>query len=151
MSNITGDLDCYLHVEGFDDLVKELDFDKAVVRRGMLRAGRVISRRAQELVNQTTPSKPGQYPAKKTGLLQKSIKAKVKRSGFLVIAAPYRLPEQKDYYPAFLMYGVKNKANAAKTWRIAPRHNFMQQALADKAAEVSQIVSHALNQACKIK
>jgi hypothetical protein len=84
-------------------------------------------------------SEPGEYPGRDTGTLWRSIKSKVSRSGFLVRIAPQKTPEMgKDFYPAFLWYGVRRKGGAEGSgWRIEARANYMTEAL-DRRREVSQ-------------
>ncbi|MCC7005892.1 MAG: HK97 gp10 family phage protein [Ottowia sp.] len=121
-----------------------IDFDKKKIRKVMRKMGRDVQREARRLVARKAISSAGAYPGKQTGRLQRSIKSKVSKSGFLVRIAPQKSSEMKDFYPAFLYYGVtgqaRRKDQKAPTqtgrWRIAPRANFMQEALDQRRAVV---------------
>ncbi|MCC7005067.1 MAG: HK97 gp10 family phage protein [Ottowia sp.] len=121
-----------------------IDFDKKKIRKVMRKMGRDVQREARRLVARKAISSAGAYPGKQTGRLQRSLKSRVSKSGFLVRIAPQKSSEMKDFYPAFLYYGVTGKARRkdqkAQTqtgrWRIAPRANFMQEALDQRRAVV---------------
>lgn len=155
-------VDGYLHIEGFDQFGREI-FDKKQIRKGMRKAGQVVSRRAQ--LNLALARGQDNYPVSRTGRTVESIKFKVSRAGFLVKIAPRKTPDMKDYYPAYLHYGVKQGGRvrglasgkrrakgeraaalaqrAASGWRIAPRANYMEDALQDERAKVQAILSAA--------
>jgi hypothetical protein len=116
-----------------------IDFDKKKIRKVMRARGRDIQKEARRLVARRAVSEPGEYPGRDTGTLWRSIKSKVSRSGFLVRIAPQKTPEMgKDFYPAFLWYGVRRKGGAEGSgWRIEARANYMTEAL-DRRREVSQ-------------
>ncbi|WP_106856205.1 hypothetical protein [Caballeronia novacaledonica] len=101
--------------------------------------GRDIQKEARRLVAWRALSRPGEYPGRDSGTLWRSIKSKVSRSGFLVRIAPQKTPEMgKDFYPAFLWYGVRRQGGEQGSgWRIEPRENYMTVAL-DKRREVSE-------------
>ena len=108
-----------------------IDFDKKKVRKALRIEGRAVQKIARKLVSKRVLNSNGDYPARRTGRLMRSIKVKVSRPGFLVKIAPQKTNEMKDFYPAFLHYGsVKNN--------LAPRKNFMTDAL-DSRREVSRM------------
>jgi hypothetical protein len=88
----------YLHLEGFDGFDKKIDFDKKQIRRAMRRSGRAVQQAARKLVGKSMRSQPGAYPGRRTGRLQRSIKLKVSRSGFLVRVAPQLTSDMKQFY-----------------------------------------------------
>lgn len=115
-------------LEGFS----RIDFDKKKIRKALRIEGRAVQKLARKLVSKRILNSAGDYPAKRTGALMRSIKVKVSRPGFLVKIAPQKTAEMgKDFYPAFLHYGsAKNN--------LAPRKNFMTDAL-DARREVSRV------------
>lgn len=155
-------VDGYLHIEGFDQFGREI-FDKREVKKGMRRAGQLVMRRAQ--LNLALARGQDNYPINRTGRTIESIRFKVSRAGFLVKVAPRKTPSMKEYYPAYLHYGVKRGARvrglasgkrrgkgeraaalaqrAASGWRIAPRANYMEDALQDEKAKVQAILTAA--------
>lgn len=149
----------YVHIEGFDNLHRDA-FDKRKVRAAMRKAGRLVANRAQ--LNLALAGGAANYPRKVTGVLRDSIKMRVSRSGFLVKVAPDKTAGMKDYYPAYLHYGVrqgasiyhtKGKKNSkakvqklmpernSRRWRINPRGNYVADALEDEAGRVRAVLS----------
>jgi hypothetical protein len=165
----------YLHFGEFDSYGK-LDFDKKAIRKGMRLVGALVRREARALVNKHEPSAGGEYPARAAGLLYRSIRAKVSRPGFLVKIAPQKIAGMKDFYPAYLHYGVKQggrlkslnpdkikgrgrrgrgvraaalAARAAGAWKLEPRKNFMADALESSTDRVQQILRQAFADSLK--
>ena len=121
-------------IEGFS----RIDFDKKKIRKALQIEGRAVQKLARKLVSKRIINSVGDYPAKRTGTLMRSIKSKVSRSGFLVKIAPQKTAEMgKYFYPAFLHYGsTKNN--------LKPRKNFMTDSL-DARRETSRVaILHAL-------
>jgi hypothetical protein len=125
-----------------------IDFDKKKIRKALRVRGRDIQKEARRLVARRAVSDAGNMPGRDTGALQRSIKARVSRPGFLVSIRPHKTAEMgDDFYPAFLYYGVrrdakrrtdrKKQVDNGKGWRIEPRGNFMTEALA-RRRDVSQ-------------
>ena len=167
----------YLHFGEFDSYGK-LDFDKKAIRKGMRLVGALVRREARALVNQRgTRSAGGEYPTRDEGLLYRSIRAKVSRPGFLVKIAPQKIAGMKDFYPAYLHYGVTQgrrpkpleagrgrgrsnrrasgelaaarAARAAGAWQLEPRKNFMADALESSSGRVQQILRQAFADSLK--
>lgn len=157
----------YLHVDGFDDLPKDF-FDKRKVRAGMRKAGRLVAQRAQLAL--ALAKGRDNYPVSRTGTTVDSIQVKLSRSGFLVRVAPQKTGGMREFYPAFLHYGVKRGARvrglgpgmkrrkrgkraeliAARLsgeWRIKPRANYMANALEDTREDVQRILKVAFTRA----
>lgn len=171
MSNSVS-VDGYLHVEGFDKFEREA-FDKRKVRAGMRKVGRLVQQKAQ--MNVALSGGRSGYPANRTARLLHSINFKVSRSGFMVKVAPSMTSDMTAYYPAFLHYGVKQgskvralapgmgrgksnrRARGARAdliaarnaggWRIAPRENYMTDALEDANSEAQQILTQTFSDA----
>lgn len=161
-------LDGYLHVEGFDNFDRDV-FDKRKIRAGMRKAGKLVTQRAQ--MNLALGKGQEGYPVNRTGATLESINFKVSRAGFLVKVAPRKTEAMKEFYPAYLHYGVKKghrlaklapgkgkgKSNrrapgqraaalaerAAGEWRIRPRGNYMADALQDSKSQVQAILAEA--------
>lgn len=156
----------YLHVDGFDDLPKDF-FDKRKVRAGMRKAGRLVAQRAQLAL--ALAKGADNYPVSRTGTTVDSIRVKLSRSGFLVRVAPQKTSGMREYYPAYLHYGVKRgsrvrglasgkrrargkraeliAARLSGEWRIKPRANYMADALEDTREDVQRILKAAFTRA----
>lgn len=140
-----------IQIDGF----KRIDFNKKKVRQTLRGAGRDIQRSARRLLAHQATSEAGDYPGKKTGRLQRSIQYKVSRSGFLVKIAPQKISGMEAFYPAFLFYGVAQQSKQTNhqtpkkngVWRIAPRANFMQNALTERRSAVRHELRNALRDA----
>lgn len=99
----TPSLKGYLHIEGYDNFMRDA-FDKRKIRKGMRKVGQVVGRRAQ--LNFILARGEDGYPINRTGITLESIKPKVSRAGFLVKIAPRKTTDMKEFYPAYLNYGV---------------------------------------------
>ncbi|MFM0328178.1 hypothetical protein [Paraburkholderia strydomiana] len=153
-----------------------IDFDKKRIRKVMRARGRDIQKEARRLVARRAISEAGQYPGRDSGTLWRSIKAKVSRSGFLVRIAPQKTAEMgKDFYPAYLWFGVRQgralgkvaagqgvgksnrrrrgaraietSARSLNGWRIEPRANYMTEALARRREVSENAIKNALKDA----
>ena len=114
-----------------------LDFDKKKVRKTMAVLGRDIQKTARKLVARKAISAAGEYPGKESGALQRSIKYKVSKPGFLVRIMPFKTADMgPDFYPAFLHYGVPG--------RIKPRGNFMTDALEARSDNARKVLMNTL-------
>lgn len=153
----------YLHVDF--DKTPEINFNKARVRRAFVTVGQKVMAESRRLVARRAISKGGEAPGFRTGRLSKSIGYRVptataNRPGFMAKIAPNQKngkgsrPINGDFYPAFLWYGVKRNAKRGKShkkgasggdgWKIAPRKNFMEQALLNKQSWIERILFEAL-------
>lgn len=165
------DVDGYLHIEGFDNFEREA-FDKSKIRAGMRKAGRLVTQRAQ--MNLALARGRDGYPINRTGTTLASITLRVSRPGFLVKVAPRKTGAMKEYYPAYLHYGVKRGARLQRLkpgqkndsrrererrklragrqgseWLISPRDNYISDALQDSGPQVRNILAAAFAQALK--
>ncbi|CNI84158.1 hypothetical protein ACNHFS_004452 [Yersinia enterocolitica] len=164
----------YLHVDF--DKPKELEFNQKRVRNAFAKVGRGVQDEARRLVARRAISKAGEAPGTRTGGLSRSIGYKVPtpsdgRPGFMVRIAPNqkggrratRLPsgDDDDFYPAFLFYGVKRKAKRGRShrkgasggsgWKIAPRKNFMTEALSNRRSWAEKVLFNALKKSVVAK
>lgn len=159
-------LAAYMHVEGFDNFHRDA-FDKRKLRAAFRKVGRLVEVRSQ--LNLSLAGGSVNYPRIRKGVLRSSIQTKVSRSGFMVKIMPQRVAGMSAYYPAYLHYGVKvggrlkklapgegrGKSNRRKagqraadldarrsgSWRIAPRDNYIADALEDEASRVRAVLS----------
>lgn len=133
-----------------------IDFDKKKMRKALRTQGGGVRKDARRLVSRRAVSGGGENPGRGTGALWRSIKVKVYASGMAAIIAPQRTSEMgKDFYPAYLIKGVRRgaqrkkdhqaQADNGKGWRIERRNDFMMTALYKR----SQVTQDALLQALK--
>lgn len=162
----------YLHIDGFDTFEQEV-FKRSQVRAGFRAAGRYVTGRAQ--MNLALGRGQDGYPSKRTGALIESIRFRVSKSGFMVKIMPEKTSGMAAYYPAYLHYGVKKgsrlkaleagkgkgrsnrravgqrgeelAARQAGGWRIAPRANYIADALEDGSPRVRMILTAAFARA----
>lgn len=147
-------LDVHVKLKGFS----RIDFDRSKIRKALRKEGRGVRKEARRLVARRAISGAGQYPGRQSGALQRSIRVKVSRPGFLVVIRPYKTAEMgKDFYPAFLHYGVRRRriASLAKRhrkqpagpYRLAPRDNYMIDALESRKSTARTALKSALQDA----
>lgn len=123
-------------IEGFS----RIDFDKRKIRKALSLEGRAVQKLARRAVSRKAISMPGQDPGKLTGALSRSIKVKVSKPGFLVRIAPYKTDDMRMFYPAILFHGSKKN-------NIAPRNNYMTEALDARKNTARAAIRHALENA----
>jgi|SRR5471030_576991 len=150
----------------------EVTFNRARVRRAFIRIGQNVLRDARRLVARRAISHAGEAPGYRTGALAKSLgyyvpKASGKRSGFMARIAPNQKNGKGsrhitgDFYPAYLYYGVRRGAKRGKKhkggssggngWKLAPRKNFMAQALADQRYQTQRLLYTELKRSVRLK
>lgn len=81
------------------------DFDTKILKKTFRQAGGEIRKIARRLVSRRTVSRVGEFPGRDTGMLRKSILAKVSRSGFSVGVASYPITGMDVFYPPFVYWG----------------------------------------------
>lgn len=160
----------YLHID-FPN-AQELSFNRARVRRAFITIGRDLLRDSRRLVARRAISHAGQNPGFRSGTLAKSIgyvvpKATARRPGFMVKVA-HNMPDgssrqipSKDFYPAFLFYGVRrgakrrksHKAGASggKPWRIEPRANYLATAVKRRRYMIQRFLFNELQASVRAK
>lgn len=149
------------HIGGFDQY-QTIDFDKTEIKKAMREVGKLIRKDARKFVASRT--KNANYPRKQTGVLQRSIRYKVSKPGFLVRVSPFMTNEMKEFYPAYLYNGVRQSplrgrervrarrkgGLKSKPFRIEPhRRNYVYDALEKNRIHVKSIVFNALKGALK--
>lgn len=141
-------------------------FDRRVVRKAFVTVGQEHMAVARRLISREGGSKAGENPGRVQGILSQSVgyyvpNASGSRPGFMVRIAPNQRRGRGQtasivgaFYPAFLLHGVRNGAKRKKShhrgisggsgWRIAPRNNFMIEALDNLTPWTRYILSKAL-------
>lgn len=159
----------YMHIDGFDTFEREI-FNRRQVRAGFRAAGKLVTSRAQR--NLALARGADGYPSNRTGTLVDAIRFRVSRSGFMVKVMPEKTAGMRDYYPAYLHYGVRQgkqlarlkkgekdsiarrregrrlrEARRGNGWRIEPRDNYIADALEDSNPRVRSILTAAFARA----
>lgn len=146
-----------LHITETDNFV-QYDYDRKMVRKAMRAAGKIVKDRARRLVTKT--GKRNNYPSRRTGTLANSIRVRISKPGFMAKIAPQKTPRMKEFYPAYLFYGVKKnplrgkeRARARRRgqlqgpWLIKPRGNYMVDALRSTTRKVSEVLINGFKEA----
>lgn len=143
-------LETNVTIDGFD----RIDFDRSKVRKSMGKLGRDVQKEARRLIARRAISGAGEYPGKQSGKLWRAVKYKVSRSGFMVVIRPEKTDEMEYFYPASLHYGIRRYRVAAIAkrhgkqpegpYRLAPRKNFMTDALTRRDQNVRSVLRGAL-------
>lgn len=136
-----------VYLEGHSDI----DFDRVKLNKAMRRAGNDVRNEARRLLSRKAISQAGEVPGQQTGRLKRSIQILASGPGWMRIG-PKKTSGMKEFYPAFLYYGVTGKPRRRDhktqvkdgTWRIAPRANYMVMALSNKRSQVRGVISSAL-------
>ena len=140
---------------------RAIDFDKKEIRKAMRKAGQDVRRAARLLIASKVRSTGGDNPGKQTGKLYRSLGYKVSRSGFMTVVQHQKIAGMKTFYWAMLYYGVRRGAKRRKDhraqldngrgYRIAPRNNYIVDALQARSNEVRRNLAQALQQSLKPK
>jgi len=132
--------DLYTTLDGFSII----DFDKKKIRAALRLEATPIRDLAKKAVSHRQRSDPRMNPGSRTGLLKKSIKAKVSRSGFLVAIAPFRIGRMNKnnnaFYPAYLLYGTRDGT-------LRPRNNYIADAFNARKDHARESIKNALENA----
>ena len=122
-----------------------IDFDRSAVRKALRLEINQVRDASRALVSGASPSTAGEYPGKRSGILRRAIKSKVMRSGFAAVTRPEKTPKMgKDYYPAFLLHGVKQRRGQALSPGLEPRKDYMVDALERRSAAATEALREAL-------
>jgi len=131
-----------------------IDFNKKQVRKGMRVVGRDVQKEARRLIARRAISGAGEYPGHQSGRLWRAIKYHVSRSGFMVRIQPDKTGEMKYFYPSSLHYGIRrvrslalarrHKKQPEGPYRLAPRNNFMIDALDNRNQNVRSVLRNVL-------
>ncbi len=134
--------------------LKRTDLDKTIMKSHFRKIGAIVRRDARRRVQLRRVSKKDEFPGKKTGAMAKAIKVKLFRNGFGLTAyqdvpdSGARIKNAKwKFYPAFLRFGVRNKKRGG--WRLAPRKDYINDAVSSRQEEVMGIVMKGLEASLK--
>ena len=133
--------------------LKRTDLDKKAIRPYLRKIGNIVRRDARKKISLRKTSRKDEFPGKKTGAMVRSIKVKLFRNGYGLTAyqdvpdSGGRIKNPKwKFYPAFLRYGVRVKRGG---WRIAPRKDYINEAVTSRHDEVMGIVMQGLEASLK--
>lgn len=150
-----------------------IDYNKSVIRKALRLEINKVRDVSRDLVSGASPSRPSAFPGLRAGVLKRAIKSKVLRSGLAAVVRPEKTKRMgEDYYPAFLVHGVRSgrkaqplapgagigknnrrrrgerrraaEDRAATAWRLAPRADPMPVALARRSAAATEAIRLAL-------
>jgi len=122
-----------------------IDYNRAPIRKALRLEVNLVRDLARSFVSGGSPSAPGEYPGQRKGVLKRAIKSKVLRSGLAAIARPEKTARMgKDYYPAFLRHGVKQRRGKALNPGLKPRGDYMVDALERRSAGATEAIRLAL-------
>lgn len=125
-----------------------IDFNRSAIRKALRLEINQVRDAARGMVAGSSPSAAGEFPGKRTGTLRRAIKSKVLRSGFAAVARPEKTPKMgKDYYPAFLLHGVKKRRDKPLNPGLLPRKDYMVEALDRRSAAATDAIRDALQNA----
>lgn len=122
-----------------------IDYDKKPIRKTLQQQIALVRDDARGLVSGSSPSSPGEYPGKRSGVLKRAIKSKVLRSGLAAVARPEKTARMgKDFYPAFLKQGVKQRKGKVLNPGLKPRGDYMVDALERRTSSATEAIREAL-------
>lgn len=129
----------------------EIDFNKFPVKRALRNAANDVRKEARRLVSRKAISQAGDFPGSQTGRLKRSIQV-ISSGDFWIKVGPMKTKSMKEFYPAFLFYGVTGRSRRRDhrtqpkngSWKMAPRANYMTAALANRRSAVRAMIRSAL-------
>lgn len=125
-----------------------IDYDRAPIRKALRMEINLVRDAARGLVSGASPSAPGEFPGQRTGVLKRAIKSKVMRGGLAAITRPEKTTRMgKDFYPAFLKFGVKKRRGQMLNPGLEPRADYMIAALERRSAAATEVLRVALQNA----
>lgn len=135
----TPGLEAYLSLEGFEN-IKLIQFKRAPMRKAFRQGGRLVAKEAKQKISARSAGFSN-YPSKRTGRLQKSLRVRVSKPGLLVKVYHQKRSDQHDFYAAYLHYGTSKGLRA--------RDNWIADALSDVRPEVRSLIRAGLTEALK--
>lgn len=108
------------------------DYDMDVLKPTIRREGAEVRKLARRLVSRRAVSKPGEFPGRDEGTLQKTIKTKI-LSGGLGVIITHRMSGTR--YPFMLAHGTKH---------IEPRADYIEEAINQRRSATNQALRAAL-------
>jgi hypothetical protein len=131
---------------------ERIDFEMPIIRKALMKGAQITRKEARRLVSRKAISGSGDFPGRDSGALFRSIKIISKGRNWVKVGPAKTAEMGEHFYPAFLSYGVTGKPRRKDhkaqvkngTWRIAPRANYMTEALQIKRLEIQAIIREAL-------
>lgn len=153
-------LDIHVGLSGYT----EIDFDTKRVRTAIRKEAGEVRKISRRLIARRAVSGPGEYSGRNTGLQQRSIKVRMARrsggkGGLWAAVGPVKTDGMKNFYPAILVAGVTGKPRRKDhkeqqkngIWRIAPRKDYMPDALKTREAAIRANLRDALIDSLKAR
>lgn len=117
------------------------DFDQSLLSDNLKLEGKQQVEQARMLVARDAISKAGEYPAKRKGLLQKTIKAKMFRNQ-LGVYMTHQIPKKEFRYPFVLVNGSSKNG-------IKPRKDYIADTFNRRRAAVLMMLRASLKDSIK--
>lgn len=122
-----------------------IDFDRAPIRKALRSEGNLIRNAARNLVSGSGVSAPGEFPGRSSGVLKSAIRTKMLRGGFAVAVRPEKTARMgKDFYPVFLLHGVKKRRGKVLNPGLKPRADYMIEGLAFRRVAAVDAIQRSL-------
>jgi len=122
-----------------------IDYDKRPIRKTLRQEITIVRGAARAKVGRSSPSGPGEYPGRSSGVLQRAIKSKVLRGGLAAVARPEKTARMgRLYYPAFLLHGAKKRNGKVLKPGLEARADYMVDALEERTAGATDALTQAL-------
>lgn len=128
-----------VRLEGFS----RFDFDADALKKVLRVEGKQVAKIARRLISRNAISKAGEFSGRQTGLMKKSIRAKVSRSGQMVVIT-HILKSTQARYPFMLAYGVKKNS-------LRPRADHIAEAMKQRRNTSIAALRSALHRTIKVK
>jgi hypothetical protein len=124
--------------------LKVADLDKAILRKGLRRASRIVQQTSKRLITPKRRSKPGEYPGRDTGLMRRNVKVVVsKRPGKFWARVQVSTLPNSFFYPAVLSAGRKDH-------KLLSRKNFIGDAQELTKNQTEPIIRDAIRDSLKV-
>ena len=130
---------------------KFYDFDTKKLKPYLRQIGKDVRKGSRRRLSVVGRSQPGAAPGKQTGVLSKSVKYRVTRTGFSVFIRSEKRPEMKVFYPAFVFFGHAGPGRGGTGEKLVkPRQNVFQAEAADYGrTKFPEIAKEALDASIK--
>lgn len=127
------------------------DFDSKKLKPFLREVGKGVRRGAKSRLSVVGRSQPGEAPGKQSGVMAKSVKYRVTKTGFSVFIRSEMRPEMKVFYPAFVFFGHAAPGHKGTKEKVAkPRQNvFQAEAEVYGRTKFPSIAKEALEEALK--
>lgn len=122
-----------------------IDFDRREIRKALRIEGNLVRDVGRSLAGSASPAGPGQFPGRRTGVMQRAIASKTSRDGLAAIVQVRKTKRMgKDFYPAFQVYGVKKRKGKVLNPGLLPRADPVKAALERRRNGATEAIRSAL-------